>query len=220
MRPAANGVDDRRVTEGLLHRWGQLVGTLRPARELGENLLERWSEPHRRYHTVAHLRACLDAVDLLAREASDVTAVRLAVWFHDAVYEREPGSDEEASARLAERDLHAIGLDAARVVEVARLVRLTLTHDPAPGDRNGAVLCDADLSVLGGDPTAYAAYASLVRDEYAFLDENTFRIGRRRVLESLLAHDPLFRTTTAQTLWETRARHNTTMELTLLRAMF
>ena len=39
-------------------------------------------------------------LDMLADEADDIDAVRLAAWFHDAVY--EPGADnEEASAALA-----------------------------------------------------------------------------------------------------------------------
>ncbi|HLV75083.1 MAG TPA: hypothetical protein VKY91_20080, partial [Vulgatibacteraceae bacterium] len=51
-----------------------------------DNLLARWREPQRRYHTVAHLTAVLDRVDELAEYAGDPDVVRLAAWFHDAVY--------------------------------------------------------------------------------------------------------------------------------------
>ena len=205
-------------TSDLLSRWRDLVGASAEAAELGAELVARWSEPHRRYHSLEHLNACLDAVDALAAEATDVTAVRLAVWFHDAVYAGRPGEDEEASAALAEERLPALGITADRVAEVGRLVRLTTTHEPARGDRNGAVLCDADLSVLGGTPESYATYASHVREEYAGLDEATFRAGRRQVLESLAGRDPLFRTAAARTRWEERARRNLRTELGLLKA--
>ena len=39
--------------------------------------------------------------------------------------------------------------------EVARLVRLTASHDPAPGDARGAQLVDADLAILGALPGRY-----------------------------------------------------------------
>jgi predicted metal-dependent HD superfamily phosphohydrolase len=197
-------------------RWRKLIGASLAATALGDELVRRWAESHRRYHTLEHLAACLDAVDALADEADDAIAVRLAVWFHDAVYDRRPGDDEEASAALAEDRLPPLEVPADRVAEVARLVRLTVTHQPAPGDRNGAVMCDADLSVLGGTPESYARYASQIREEYADIDEVEFRAGRRRVLEAFAAREPLFRTRLAQALWEERARHNMRTELTLL----
>jgi predicted metal-dependent HD superfamily phosphohydrolase len=199
----------------LAARWRQLMGVSPAAAALGDELLRRWAESHRRYHTLEHLAACLDAVDALADEAADVIAVRLAVWFHDAVYNRRPGEDEQASAALAEDRLRRLGV-ADRVAEVARLVRLTATHQTAPDDRNGAVLCDADLSVLGGTPESYARYAAQIREEYADIDEVDFRAGRRRVLEAFAAREPLFRTRPAQALWEERARRNVRTELALL----
>ncbi len=201
-----------------LDEWRSVVGPSDKARAAAEALLTRWAEPHRRYHDVAHLQAVLAAIDVLAADADDADAVRLAAWFHDAVYEGRPGDDEEASARLAEEMLPPLGVPAGRVAEVARLVRLTTTHDPAPGDRNGAVLCDADLSVLGGEPQSYAAYASSIRAEYRHIPDEQFRLGRSEVLQRLLAHDRLYNTATAHDLWERRARRNLQTELTLLRA--
>ena len=52
----------------------------------GDDLVSRWQAPERRYHDVEHLAEVLDGVDALAPFARDVAAVRLAAWFHDAVY--------------------------------------------------------------------------------------------------------------------------------------
>src|SRR5215207_4081399 len=175
----------------LLNRWCALVD----GEAAGRELLARWSEPHRRYHGMDHLRAVLDAVDELAGVAADPDAVRLAAWFHDAVYTGRPGEDERASGQLAASTLPALGVDAAQVAEVVRLVELTATHEPAPDDVNGAVLCDADLAILGGDPAEYATYAAAVRDEYAHIPDDQFRAGRIEVLGRLTAHEPLYRTT-------------------------
>ncbi|MFE4371655.1 hypothetical protein ACFRMN_26100 [Streptomyces sp. NPDC056835] len=181
--------------------------------EYADRLLARWSEPQRRYHTTDHLLAVLDRVDTLAEYADDPDVVRLAAWFHDAVYHPDRSENEERSARLAERALPEAGLSEDRTREVARLVRLTTTHAAAPGDRNGAVLCDADLAILASGPEAYAAYAAAVREEYGFVPDDAFRTGRAAVLEQLLALPALFRTPYGAREWEARARANLADEL-------
>ncbi|WP_345386387.1 hypothetical protein [Nonomuraea salmonea] len=110
-------------------RWAEPAGESRASRAVHAELLARWSEPHRRYHTRDHLAAVLAAIDLLPGEAGDEAAVRLAAWFHDAVYDGRPGWDEERSAQLAQSRLPRCGVPARRVSEVARLVRLTAAHD-------------------------------------------------------------------------------------------
>src|SRR5690606_23963684 len=86
----------------LAGEWKRLAGPGEGAASVGAELLARWAEPHRRYHTLDHLKAVLAAVAELADAARDVDLVRYAAWFHDAVYRGEPGADEENSAQLAE----------------------------------------------------------------------------------------------------------------------
>ncbi|WP_042168996.1 hypothetical protein [Streptomyces sp. NBRC 110035] len=181
-----------------------------------DNLLGRWQEDQRRYHTVAHLTAVLDRVDELAAYADDVDVVRLAAWFHDAVYLPDRSENEERSARLAERALAEAGVPGAEVAEVARLVRLTVTHDPGDDDPDGQVLCDADLAVLASPPSAYAAYTAAVREEYRFVPGDAFREGRAAVLRRLLDLPRLFRTPYGREHWEATARYNIGGELELL----
>ncbi|MGY1398588.1 HD domain-containing protein [Streptomyces sp. SS10] len=181
-----------------------------------ERLIARWQEPQRRYHTVDHLTAVLDRVDELADHADDPDVVRLAAWFHDAVYLPDRSENEERSARLAGRALPEAGVSAAKTEEVARLVRLTVTHDPADGDRDGQVLCDADLAILAAAPSAYAAYTAAVREEYHFVPNDAFREGRAGILRQLLDLRRLFRTPYGQEHWEATARYNLRAELEML----
>ncbi|MBM7785213.1 HD domain-containing protein [Tenggerimyces flavus] len=198
----------------LFSRWTRL---LPGADDVGRDLLERYGEAHRRYHDTEHLAEVLVAIDVLHRHASDPDAVRIAAWFHDAVYDPQRKDNEEESAHLAESVLPGAGVAESRISRVAALVRLTTTHDPAASDVDGAVLSDADLAVLASEPERYARYASDVRAEYAFVPEDAFRHGRLNVLEDLLSHGALFRTPTGHALWEERARRNLTTEVALLR---
>ncbi|MFI6480369.1 metal-dependent phosphohydrolase [Nonomuraea sp. NPDC050663] len=192
----------------------ELLGDRPAVRSLRAELLARWSEPHRRYHTRDHLDQVLAALDELT--AADGVAVRLAAWFHDAVYDGRPGSDEERSAQLAQQRLPSCGVPAATVAEVARLVRLTVNHDPAEDDLNGQVLCDADLSILASDARRYAVYAGEIRQEYRHVPDELFRAGRAQVLGRLLSAPRLFRTERAHARWEGPARANMERELAAL----
>ncbi|GAB3951894.1 metal-dependent phosphohydrolase [Micromonospora vulcania] len=186
----------------------------------GEELLARWREPHRRYHTVTHLTAVLDVVDRHAGPADRADLVRLAAWCHDAIYDPRATGDanERDSATLATDLLTGLGVPSPAVAEVRRLVLLTAGHVVALGDRDGALLCDADLAVLAAPPAAYDRYAAAIRQEYAHVPEPAFRLGRAGVLNGLLALPALFRLPALAQRWEQPARANLRRELTTLTA--
>ncbi len=196
--------------DALRARWDRLL----PGHsQVGADLLARYAEPARRYHDLRHLEHVLASLEHVAATVSDDAAVALAAWFHDAVYDVRRDDNEEQSARLAESVLGPLHVPALSVEEVARLVRLTRTHDPAPGDTNGEAICDADLAILGSSAESYAEYVTRVRSEYAHVDDSTFRAGRAAVLRQLLDLPQLFRTPEGHHRWEAAARANVESEL-------
>lgn len=211
--PAARRSD--RAVYALRSRWDSAIGVEPRLRELRAELLERWGQPHRRYHDRTHLLAVLRALDLLSDDAPPREAV-LAAWFHDAVHEGRAGADEEASARLAEQLLPQAGFSPQETDEVARLVRLTSSHSPAPDDVHGQLLCDADLAVLGGTPAQYADYVRRVAQEYASVPHRDFVMGRLQILTDL-AGSPVYRTDRARELWSRQAAENLAVEIDDLR---
>ena len=126
--------------------------------DVRDELLAAYDHEGRGYHDRLHLTEVLDHLDLLG---CDEPAVRLAAWFHDAVYDGRAGA-EERSAQWARR-----ALPDPPAGEVARLVRLTEQHRPAADDEPGRLLCDADLAILAADTERYDAYTRGVRQEYA-----------------------------------------------------
>ncbi|MFW0789057.1 hypothetical protein [Gordonia sp. CPCC 205333] len=181
-----------------------------------EDLLVRWSAPHRRYHTVEHLKAVLAHLDSLADHGVpfDSEPVYLAAWFHDAVYEIDRSDNEAASAELA-RDM-LVGRPVELVDEVARLIEATTAHDVDVDDRNAAALSDADLAVLGGTSDQYENYAALVRAEYADVPESVFGPARAAILDAMVSGGPIYATEYGRTHWEAAARENVTAEITRL----
>jgi predicted metal-dependent HD superfamily phosphohydrolase len=188
------------------------------AADLRDALVAAYADPSRHYHDRRHLAEVLERLDelVLAEVDFDRTAVTLAAWFHDAVYDGERDA-EERSAAWAE-DALAGHCPAETVAEVARLVRMTEHHDPAEDDAGGCALSDADLGILAAGAERYADYAAAVRAEYDHLTEDEFRLGRAVVLRGLLERERLFQTAYARREWEAVARANIVRELASLEA--
>jgi predicted metal-dependent HD superfamily phosphohydrolase len=202
-------VDNSSRVDRLQAIWDE---TLPAQPEMGARVIARYAEPQRRYHTTEHLAVVQDRITEFASADHDLFLVRLAGFYHDAIYDipfREI-TNEEASARLSRRDLSRAGLEQEDLNEVARLVRLTATHVPGSRDPNGELLCDADLAVLGGSPEAYAGYVAQVSEEYAHLPRLEFVRGRFQILRELAGRD-LFFTARGRALNE-RARFNLVAE--------
>ncbi len=182
-----------------------------------ERLVARYREPHRRYHTVAHLGWVLRHVDELASEArpADVGAVMAAAFFHDVVYEPMSSTNEADSATLARRELGVLGGEAEPIAAVASMIEGTAHHVDPPDD-DTAVLFDADLAVLGATPAAYGDYVRAVRAEYQHVDDDAWRAGRAAVLRSFLERASIYATDGGRRRWEATARGNLTAELATL----
>lgn len=169
-------------------------------RKLVAGLLARWSESGRRYHTVQHLAECLSAASELGAGPDEL----LALWLHDAVHTNTPGADEAASAALVGEVLSG-AIEPERVREVARLVLLTASHRPRAGDRAGAIVCDADLWVLGTNPVRYAESVEQLRAEQG-LPAAAWAEARRAQINARLA-GPIFHTAAGRSR-EPHARAN------------
>ena len=187
-----------------------------------DRLLARHREPHRRYHTVTHVAAALDtAENLLAQvDGADGAAVRLALCFHDAIYDPQAGAgaNESASAALAERELAELRVGAGCAAAATAAIMATADHR-LPPDRSPttAVVLDADLAILAAEPARYEAYVTGVRAEYAHVDDEGWRTGRAAVLAAFLDRPVIF-VTAPMRASEHRARANLAAELSRLRA--
>ena len=199
-----------------------------------DDVLVRYAEPHRHYHTATHIMFVLRHL----RDVSQASSVQLtpevvaAALYHDAIYDPRAADNEACSAVLAANDLGAIGWTADRCDAVAALIMATAGHladdetapagDARAGDTGDtgdtAMLLDADLAILGADPGAYQAYVNGVRAEYGHVDDAQWRAGRTAVLQRLLDRRRLFVTDHMHAACEHRARANMGAELAALRA--
>jgi predicted metal-dependent HD superfamily phosphohydrolase len=181
-------------------------------------LLTAYREPLRAYHTLDHIAALLDLFEEHGKLAAEPDAVRLAILYHDIVYNPRRPDNEAASAAVAVRDLTVLGAPTALIERVAALVLATQhgTTSPDPADTDLCLLLDLDLSVLAAAPAIYDAYAAAIRREYAHVPGLLYRPGRRKVLQRFLDTAPLYLTPQLADRWDAAARQNLAREISRL----
>ena len=178
----------------LWERWGS-----RPADGLYEELIARYREPHRKYHTEQHLDECFAHFDAAPEHPAEV---ELALWFHDAIYDTRRQDNEEKSAAWARR------VCPAEAAERVHALVMATRHDAVPSGRDAELLVDIDLSILGAAPERFDEYELQVREEYAWVPGFVFRRKRAEILEGFLARPAIFSTAMFFQALEQAARAN------------
>ena len=189
-------------------------------RDMGTNLITLWSTPDRAFHNLRHLIDLLTRVDELSEETRNPDLVRLAAWYHGAIFSvsadqamhRNGGEDEAASAALAYEELTEAGVSEKNANRVSELIMNLRRHDLPTSDIDAAALSDADLGCLAIEPQRYREYSRLIYSEYAHLPLLTYLRTRTTIVRKLLARDRLFASPLGQH-WELPARENLEAEL-------
>jgi predicted metal-dependent HD superfamily phosphohydrolase len=182
------------------------AGGTRASQAAFAQLVARYAEAHRHYHTLAHIDACLRWLDLFRRVAEHPHEVELALWFHDVVYLPGRADNERRSAEFARLQLGALAVAAATVTRIARYVEATEQHSATGGD--AALVADLDLTILGSPPSDFELFERQIRREYAHVPGPMYRVGRRRVLQRLVSRQVIYQVPQIRQQLETPARAN------------
>lgn len=174
--------------------------------EVRADLVLRYREPHRAYHTVEHIDALLRWFDTVIDEGPgwrEPVDVYWAILWHDAVYDARRHDNEERSARLA----HPWS---ARAADYVRLTAKhgSLTAADVGADPDAAHFLDADLSILGAAADVFDRYDAGVRAEYAHVPDDAYRAGRGAFLRQLAAQPRLYFTELFHARLDAAARAN------------
>ena len=191
-----------------LDTWREVgVGDSAKLRHLYRDVLSRYSEPHRHYHTHQHLAECFEKVQDIIALAEHRAEVHVGLWFHDVIYDTQRHDNEERSAQWARDAAGELGVSAESAQRISDLIMFT-RHAADPVGIDAQVLVDADLSILSAPPARFQEYEAQVRREYAWVPEPTFRLGRAKILKSFLERPHLYSTAPFRERYEAQARRN------------
>lgn len=172
-----------------------------------EQVLARYQEPQRKYHTTEHLAECLAHITPALPLTERPGEVALALWLHDAVYDLHAKDNEAQSARWASAALLEAGSSAATAERVAALI-LATEHAAQPSTPDACWVVDTDLAILGSSPERFAAYEAQIRAEYAWVPGWLFRRKRKAVLQNFLQRPQIYATDYFRSRYEAPARAN------------
>lgn len=195
--------------------WERLGGKV-PAASIHAELLQRYSESHRAYHTQRHLDECLSLLDRSRPICDQPDEVAVALWFHDAFYVPRRNDNELRSANWLLSVADDAGVARERLPRLHALVMATC-HAAAPSDRDAQLLVDIDLAILGAPAERFDAYEYQIRREYRWVPSLLFRRKRAAVLQTFLDRPPIY-STTGFHRFEDAARGNILRSLSALRA--
>lgn len=200
------GVDSVRWNETL-----RLLGvaTTPTLTALGDDLLSRYREPHRHYHSLVHLDDCLTQAQQVRAQCQHAGEVEFALWFHDAIYDTRKSDNEQRCADWARQSALAAGVPVSAADRIHALI-LSTRHAALPNTPDAALLIDIDLSILGADPARFDAYETEVRSEYHWVPMFLFNVKRKQLLREFLARPHIYSSAEYQGRLEARARANLT----------
>ena len=205
------------TVSALQQRWRTNVAPLLPEPDATwHQLASLYSEPHRHYHTLNHVAACLGWLDPYRHLAADPLCLELALWAHDVIYDPRATDNEARSADWFVQQFADSTLTDQQRARVHELILATI-HPHPPTDPDMALLQDIDLSILGADAELYDRYEGWIRQEYDFVPEAAFRKGRSAVLQSFLDQGVIYHTAELREKLELPASENLSSALKNLR---
>jgi predicted metal-dependent HD superfamily phosphohydrolase len=203
--------------QALKAEWQSLVETYGAATDLGDtlcnNLVEHYSEKGRAYHNLSHIKTLLDISVTCKTDIQNHQAMFFAIWFHDAIYNTQANDNEEQSAELAVQALTQLGVVEDTIVLVQKMILATKHHKADDLPYDGKLFLDFDLSILGRKASIYKEYSEAIRTEYAWVPQDLYRQGRRKVLSSFLQREKIYYTDQLAEIFEAQARQNIESEL-------
>lgn len=191
---------------------------------LFQEVVLRYSEPHRHYHTLEHIADCLDqlmrfsfspeATKLLTEPQMGFNRIvlSLAIWFHDFIYDTKASDNEEQSAQkfkdlilAATSDSEQVGMDDV-IAHTSKLILATKTHEGTHPLTH--LMLDIDLSILGRSPEEFKEYDANIRKEYSWVLGPLYSMNRKKFMKRYYEKDRLFHTDFFHDKFERQAKEN------------
>ena len=185
------------------------------AEKLWTEISKSYTQPGRHYHNLLHLEKMHVQLSNVRNQISDWQTIVFSFAYHDIIYNPLKKNNEEKSAALAIKRMTELRVSPQQI-EKCRLQILATKSHQLSSDVDTNLFTDADLSILGTDPTSYLEYTSQIRKEYSYFPDMIYKPGRKKVLLHFLSMEHIFKTDYFRNNFENKARANITSELTEL----
>jgi len=202
----------------LQRKWLELMNAFELENNENEikKIVKAYEEKHRNYHNLKHIKDCLEKCQLNEETRSN-KELKLAIWYHDIVYNTFRKDNEEKSAQSATEFLGRQNVKQYSIIRVRNLIMATL-HNKIPNNEEEAYMMDIDISILGSHTESYVQYTEKIRAEYYLVPWFLYKKKRIEILEKFLAKKNLYFTEYFKSRLELAARKNIENEIVKLKS--
>ncbi len=205
----------------LKQTWYKLIQSFSDDNDLAEKLwleiVEQYSHKNRAYHNLHHIQSMLQECSKFEPELQNPELVKLAIWYHDLIYDAKRKDNELKSAERAKAVLQLLHLEPTHIQICYDLIMVTKSHQlekTSPADSK--YLVDFDLEVLSRSWEDYQLYSEQIRKEYWIYPGPLYRRGRKKALLQFLEREYIYQTEYYRTEREAIARENIEREINTL----
>ncbi len=213
-------MEKEKIMDEMRAKWKELLKPFSVDQELEEamfaDLVAHYENDGRHYHDLKHIHNLLEAIDDMSAQADDLTAIQLAAWYHDVIYEIFASDNEAKSAVYAGRVLKKAGFPEEIVNTVMRMIEATEISKDPPDHVDFKILLDADLATLASDHEYYDENTRAIRKEFSFVPDEEYLPARKKLLKKFLRRDRIFLTEKMYKEFEEKARQNILREISTL----
>lgn len=178
---------------------------------------ENYSSEQRYYHNLLHIFAMLNSIntiDSLDLKHAVNDEFLFALWYHDVIYISGRKDNEIKSAEFATKWLKILSVNNSKIETVYKMIIRTQNHfENCDDSLSTKLLLDCDLHILGSERPVYIEYSKQIRQEFAFIDEVSYRNGRADMLSKFLKNSYIYKTSYYRNKYETIARDNIEFEI-------
>lgn len=181
--------------------------------KLWDEINNRYNSSNRYYHNLNHIRELLEYFSEYEENIKNKAVFLFSVYYHDVIYKVTGKDNEEKSALFAAIRLKKIKFPDNQIALCKTFIRASRKHQLLIKDEDLAYFLDFDLAVLGKSAGEYAEYIKQIRKEYAVFPDFMYRKGRKKVLQSFLNKNRIYKTGAFYDRFEQKARKNIRNEL-------
>lgn len=152
-----------------------------------DEIIKRWSESHRHFHTTKHLYDLISKINQRKNSISvkDYEKLIIVALFHDIVYNPASSTNEEDSAKIFSDSISEINSDTD---EIYQAIIDTKSHHATTFVSK--IFCKLDMSVIEGNFNELLDWEKGIWGEYQVFGKEAYKAGRLKFLNTLPAEYP------------------------------
>jgi pantetheine-phosphate adenylyltransferase len=173
--------------------------SLSASESYSQNIIERWQEPHRVYHTLKHLSYIIKSIDNYLNEfklsKEEEAILILAAFYHDSVYEPNSNNNEMYSVLLFQEHTKNIHEQSSQkltkiITDVKQIIHETSLNDK-PTTKLSKLFRKFDEGfIYEASFEELLNYENQIFEEFQFAFYSDYKIARMKVLNKLILHSP------------------------------